>query len=117
MLRLRAYERVSCASRVFPIPASPWITTRPPRPRDTSRTRAGSRSSSSARPTTTRQSIGATLRVGYWEDVVRSGDWPVGGALPMALGVETAGTVTAVGSAVTTFGIGDEVLTHCVPSV
>ena len=33
----------------------------------------------------------------------------------MALGVETAGTVTAVGSAVTTFGIGDEVLTHCVP--
>jgi len=57
----------------------------------------------------------AASGVGYWEDVVRSGDWDVGGALPMALGVETAGTVTAVGSEVTVFGVGDEVLTHCVP--
>ena len=33
----------------------------------------------------------------------------------MALGVETAGTVTAVGPEVTVFGVGDDVLTHCVP--
>ena len=57
----------------------------------------------------------AASGVGYWEDVVRSGDWDLGGALPMALGVETAGTVTAVGSEVMVFGVGDEVLTHCVP--
>ena len=57
----------------------------------------------------------AASGVGYWEDVVRLGDRDVGGALPMALGVETAGIVTAVGSEVTVFGVGDEVLTHCVP--
>ena len=57
----------------------------------------------------------AASGVGFWEDVVRSGDWDVGGALPMALGVETAGTVTAVGPEVTVFGVGDEVLSHCVP--
>jgi NADPH:quinone reductase-like Zn-dependent oxidoreductase len=57
----------------------------------------------------------AASGVGYWEDVVRSGDWDLGGALPMAVGVETAGTVTAVGSEVMVFGVGDEVLTRCVP--
>jgi NADPH:quinone reductase-like Zn-dependent oxidoreductase len=53
--------------------------------------------------------------VGNWEDIVRTGGWDVGGVPPMALGVEAAGVVRAVGAAVSRFRVGDEVLTHCRP--
>src|SRR6185437_7043111 len=53
--------------------------------------------------------------VGNWEDIVRTGGWDVGGRPPMALGVEAAGTVRAVGAEVSRFRVGDEVLTHAVP--
>jgi len=38
--------------------------------------------------------------VGNWEEFVRMGDWDVGRAPPMALGVEAAGTITAIGESV-----------------
>ena len=53
--------------------------------------------------------------VGNWEDIVRTGGWDVGGVPPMALGVEAAGVVRAVGAAVSRFRVGDQVLTHAVP--
>jgi NADPH:quinone reductase-like Zn-dependent oxidoreductase len=53
--------------------------------------------------------------VGYWDDVVRAGDWDVGPRPPLALGVEAAGVVAAVGEDVTSLTPGDEVLTHPVP--
>jgi NADPH:quinone reductase-like Zn-dependent oxidoreductase len=53
--------------------------------------------------------------VGNWEDIVRTGGWDVGGVPPMALGVEAAGVVHAVGPAVSRFRVGDQVLTHVVP--
>jgi NADPH:quinone reductase-like Zn-dependent oxidoreductase len=53
--------------------------------------------------------------VGNWDDLVRTGGWDVGGTPPLALGVEAAGMVRAVGAMVTRFSIGDAVLTHCVP--
>lgn len=57
----------------------------------------------------------AAAGVGNWDDVVRSGGWDVGLTPPMALGVEVAGTVVAVGSAVTGLRPGDEVLGHPLP--
>lgn len=53
--------------------------------------------------------------VANWDEFVRSGDWDVGRQPPMALGVEAAGIVEAVGDNVLTFAPGDEVLTHPVP--
>src|SRR5947207_15988020 len=53
--------------------------------------------------------------VGNWDDLVRTGSWDVGGTPPLALGVEAAGVVRAVGAMVCRFRVGDEVLTHCVP--
>jgi NADPH:quinone reductase-like Zn-dependent oxidoreductase len=53
--------------------------------------------------------------VGNWEDIVRAGSWDVGATPPMALGVEAAGVVVAVGSGVKTWEAGDEVLTHPLP--
>lgn len=53
--------------------------------------------------------------VANWDDIVRRGGWDVGTSPPMALGVEAAGTVTAVGSAVSRFRAGDEILTHSIP--
>jgi NADPH:quinone reductase-like Zn-dependent oxidoreductase len=55
--------------------------------------------------------------VGSWDDFVRAGDWDVGATPPMALGVEAAGVVTAVGAGLEGWSIGDEVLTHPVPLV
>ena len=57
----------------------------------------------------------AAAGVANWDDIVRVGGWDVGTTPPMALGVEAAGTITAVGDAVTNFGPGDEVMTHPLP--
>jgi NADPH:quinone reductase-like Zn-dependent oxidoreductase len=53
--------------------------------------------------------------VGNWDDFVRTGGWDVGRRPPMALGVEAAGTVAAVGSTVTDWAPGDDVITHPLP--
>ena len=53
--------------------------------------------------------------VGNWDEFVRVGGWDVGARPPMALGVEAAGTVLAVGQAVGDFAPGDAVMTHPVP--
>ena len=38
--------------------------------------------------------------VGNWDDIVRMGDWDVGRTPPIALGVEAAGIIAAVGPGV-----------------
>jgi NADPH:quinone reductase-like Zn-dependent oxidoreductase len=53
--------------------------------------------------------------VGNWDEVVRTGGWDVGSRPPMALGVEAAGVLAAVGSAVTDWAPGDEVMSHPLP--
>lgn len=53
--------------------------------------------------------------IGNWDELVRIGSWQIGGPPPMALGTEAAGTVAAVGSAVTELRMGDEVMTHPLP--
>jgi NADPH:quinone reductase-like Zn-dependent oxidoreductase len=53
--------------------------------------------------------------VANWDDIVRRGGWDVGTSPPMALGVEAAGTVRGVGSAVSRFRAGDSILTHSFP--
>ena len=53
--------------------------------------------------------------VANWDEIVRTGGWDVGRGPPMALGVEAAGTVAAVGGAVTEWAAGDEVMTHPLP--
>jgi NADPH:quinone reductase-like Zn-dependent oxidoreductase len=53
--------------------------------------------------------------VGNWEEFVRNGQWDVGRAPPMALGVEAAGIITAIGDSVEAWEPGDEVLGHPLP--
>ena len=53
--------------------------------------------------------------VGNWEEFVRTGQWDIGGTPPMALGVEAAGTITAIGDSVEDWEPGDEVLSHPLP--
>ena len=53
--------------------------------------------------------------VGNWDEIVRVGEWDVGREPPLALGVEAAGVVEAVGEGVTGFALGDEVLVHPLP--
>src|SRR4051812_8049074 len=53
--------------------------------------------------------------VGNWDEFVRTGGWDVGRRPGMALGVEAAGLITAVGSMVTDWASGDEVMTHPLP--
>jgi NADPH:quinone reductase-like Zn-dependent oxidoreductase len=53
--------------------------------------------------------------VGNWDEIARTGGWDLGRRPPMALGVEAAGVVTAVGSMVTDWTPGDEVMTHPLP--
>ena len=53
--------------------------------------------------------------VAVWDESVRTGAWDVGAKPPMALGVEAAGTVLAVGQAVGDWAPGDAVMTHPVP--
>jgi len=57
----------------------------------------------------------AAAGIGNWDDLVRVGDWQVGGPAPMALGTEAAGTVAAAGPGVTDLREGDEVMTHPLP--
>jgi NADPH:quinone reductase-like Zn-dependent oxidoreductase len=53
--------------------------------------------------------------VGNWDEFVRVGSWDIGRRPPLALGVEAAGVVSAVGADLTSLGPGDEVLTHPLP--
>jgi NADPH:quinone reductase-like Zn-dependent oxidoreductase len=53
--------------------------------------------------------------IGNWDDLVRTGAWDVGATPPMALGVEAAGVVRAVGATHARFAPGNEVLVHSVP--
>jgi len=53
--------------------------------------------------------------IGNWDDLVRTGSWNVGTAPPMALGVEAAGVVRAIGPTQARFAPGDEVLVHSAP--
>jgi NADPH:quinone reductase-like Zn-dependent oxidoreductase len=53
--------------------------------------------------------------VGNWEEFVRTGGWDVGLAPPMALGVEAAGEVVAIGAGVEWPPAGAAVLTHPLP--
>src|SRR5437764_4042597 len=53
--------------------------------------------------------------VGNWEEFVRTGGWDVGRAPPMALGVEAAGEVVAVGPDVEWPAAGAAVMTHPLP--
>src|SRR5207253_6308529 len=53
--------------------------------------------------------------VGNWDEIVRIGGWDVGRQPPLALGVEAAGVVAAVGEGVTGLAPGDAVLTHPLP--
>jgi len=53
--------------------------------------------------------------VGNWDDIVRAGGWDTGARPPMALGVEGAGLVAAVGPNVRGIAPGDAVTAHSVP--
>ena len=53
--------------------------------------------------------------VGNWDEIVRTGGWDVGRAPPLALGVEAAGEVVAVGRGVDWPVIGAGVITHPLP--
>jgi NADPH:quinone reductase-like Zn-dependent oxidoreductase len=53
--------------------------------------------------------------IGNWDDIVRTGGWDVGLRPPLALGVEAAGVIKAVGDRPSGFTVGDEVLCHPVP--
>ena len=55
--------------------------------------------------------------VAPWDDLVRLGSWEVGLRPPAALGVAASGTVAAVGAAEDGWSVGDEVLTHPVPTL
>ena len=53
--------------------------------------------------------------VGNWDEFVRTGGWDVGTRPPMALGVEAAGVVAAVGTSAGRFAVGDRVAAHSAP--
>ena len=52
---------------------------------------------------------------GNWDEFVRTGGWDTGTRPPMALGVEAAGMVAAVGDGAAGVGPGDGVTTHTLP--
>jgi NADPH:quinone reductase-like Zn-dependent oxidoreductase len=54
--------------------------------------------------------------VGNWDEFVRTGGWDTGARPPMALGVEAAGVVEAVGAGVRALQLGDAVTTHSLPA-
>lgn len=53
--------------------------------------------------------------IGNWDNIISTGGWDVGRTPPLALGVEAAGVIKAVGAGSSGFGVGDEVLCHPVP--
>lgn len=53
--------------------------------------------------------------VANWDEFVRTGGWDVGRQPPMALGVQAAGVIEAVGDRASGFELGDEVMTHPLP--
>jgi NADPH:quinone reductase-like Zn-dependent oxidoreductase len=53
--------------------------------------------------------------VGNWDAFVRLGQWDIGTAPPMALGVGAAGAIRAVGEGAGGWSAGDAVMTHAVP--
>jgi NADPH:quinone reductase-like Zn-dependent oxidoreductase len=53
--------------------------------------------------------------VGNWDEFARTGEWDLGVGPPMALGVEAAGLVAAVGDLVTGIATGDRVAMHSAP--
>jgi NADPH:quinone reductase-like Zn-dependent oxidoreductase len=53
--------------------------------------------------------------VANWDDIVRQGNWDVGGKLPLALGVQVAGEVVSAGAAADGFAEGDAVMAHPLP--
>jgi NADPH:quinone reductase-like Zn-dependent oxidoreductase len=53
--------------------------------------------------------------VGNWDEFVRTGGWDTGARPPMALGVEAAGIVTAIGPGIRDIAVGAAVTTHSVP--
>jgi NADPH:quinone reductase-like Zn-dependent oxidoreductase len=53
--------------------------------------------------------------IGSWDESVRIGDWDVGRRPPMALGVEAAGVIEALGDQASGSAVGDEVMTHPLP--
>jgi NADPH:quinone reductase-like Zn-dependent oxidoreductase len=53
--------------------------------------------------------------VGNWDNFARTGDWDLGVRPPMALGVEAAGLVAAVGDRVDGIKTGDRVTAHSAP--
>jgi NADPH:quinone reductase-like Zn-dependent oxidoreductase len=54
--------------------------------------------------------------VGNWDEFVRTGGWDTGAGPPMALGVEAAGVVEAVGVGVRRLRPGDAVTAHSLPA-
>jgi NADPH:quinone reductase-like Zn-dependent oxidoreductase len=53
--------------------------------------------------------------IGNWDEIARQGGWDLGTRPPMALGVEAAGLVAAVGDQVARVGAGDRVTAHSLP--
>jgi NADPH:quinone reductase-like Zn-dependent oxidoreductase len=53
--------------------------------------------------------------VGNWDEFARTGDWGLGKRPPMALGVEAAGIVAALGDQISGLQAGDRVTAHSVP--
>src|SRR5947208_16421019 len=53
--------------------------------------------------------------VGNWEEFVRTGGWDVGRVPPLALGVEAAGEVVAVGPGLEGPAVGPAVMTQPLP--
>ena len=54
--------------------------------------------------------------VGNWDEFIRTGGWDTGARPPMALGVEAAGLIAAVGAGVGHLRPGDPVTTHSLPA-
>src|SRR2546430_942952 len=53
---------------------------------------------------------------GNWDEIIGTGGWDTGARPPMALGVEAAGLVAAIGDGVQGLRPGDAVTTHSLPA-